>query len=104
MLFSRFAAFYGHVWRSQFKDDVFLRFAKEEWLDALSQFSDVILDKSILQCRDFYELPPTLPQLLRCCREIKKQMSFYVVGNTVVPANKALVKACLQECKAKLLE
>src|SRR3990167_11156990 len=37
-LFSRFAAIYGHVWRSQFKDeDYFLPFAKKEWQVALLQ-------------------------------------------------------------------
>ena len=36
LLFSKFAAFYGHIWRSQFKDEVFFKFAKKEWVDALS--------------------------------------------------------------------
>ncbi|TIE36073.1 Vir protein, partial [Legionella pneumophila] len=39
LLFSKFAAFYGHVWRSQFKDEVFLKFAKKEWQEALSDFT-----------------------------------------------------------------
>ncbi|MBA2649336.1 MAG: Vir protein [Legionella sp.] len=101
-MFSKFAAFYGHVWRSQFKDEVFMIFAKKEWLDALGEFSEMVLTKAILNCRDFYELPPTLPQMLHCCRQIKKQTVFHVVNESHVPANKAVVEACLQQCK-KLL-
>ena len=99
LLFSKFAAFYGHIWRSQFKDEVFLKFAKKEWQDALSGYSDVVLTKAILNCRDFYELPPTLPQMMHCCRQIKKQTSVEVVAEKYVPANKELVLSCLQRCK-----
>ena len=99
LLFSKFAAFYGHVWRSQFKDEVFLKFAKKEWQEALSEFTDTVLTKAILNCRDFYELPPTLPQILLCCRQIRKQESFYVVKDAYEPANKAVVSSCLQKCK-----
>lgn len=75
LLFSKFAAFYGHVWRSQFKDEAFLKFAKKEWQDALGGYSDAVLTKAILSCREFYELPPTLPQMLQCCKDAKKQIS-----------------------------
>lgn len=102
LLFSKFAAFYGHVWRSQFKDEVFLKFAKKEWQEALADFTDAVLAKAILNCREFYELPPTLPQLLYCCRQIRKQESFYVVKDVYQPANKAVVSSCLQKCKELL--
>ena len=99
LLFSKFAAFYGHIWRSQFKDDVFFKFAKKEWQDALGEFTDEVLTKAILNCREFYELPPTLPQLIQCCRQIKKQTFVDVVKETYVPANRAVVLSCLQRCK-----
>ena len=99
MLFSNFAAFYGHVWRSQFKDDVFLKFAKKIWQEALMDFSDSIINKATIQCRDFFELPPTLPQLLHCCRQIKKQTTFYVVKNAGVPADTIIVKSFLEQCR-----
>jgi hypothetical protein len=98
-LFSKFAAFYGHVWRSQFKDEAFLNFAKKEWREALGEFSEAVLAKAVLNCRDFYELPPTLAQVLQCCWQIKKQTSFYTVEKIQVTANKALVESCLQKCK-----
>ena len=101
-LFATFAAFYGHIWRSQFKDEGFLTFAKEMWQEGLQDFSDVILAKAIRHCRSFYELPPTLPQMIQCCRDIKKQTSFFVVKipHTV---NRAVVSAHLNQCKAILL-
>lgn len=102
LLFSKFAAFYGHIWRSQFKDEVFLKFAKKEWQEALSEFSDEMLTTATLSCRDFYELPPTLPQMLQCCRQIKKQTTIHVVKESYVPANKALVESCLQRCRESL--
>ena len=99
LLFSKFAAFYGHIWRSQFKDEVFLKFAKKEWQEALSEFTDEVLTKAVLNCREFYEMPPTLPQMRQCCRQIKKQTFVDVVKETYVPANSAVVLSCLQQCK-----
>lgn len=99
LLFAKFAAFYGHIWRSQFKDEVFLKFAKKEWQDALSEFTDEVLTKAILNCREFYEMPPTLPQLRQFCRQIKKQTFVDAVKKKVVHANPAVVLSCLKECK-----
>lgn len=99
LLFSKFAAFYGHIWRSQFKEEAFLKFAKKEWQEALSEFTDAVLTKGIMSCREFYELPPTLPQMIQCCRQIKKQVTFCVVKQDVVPANKEIVASCLKRCK-----
>ena len=99
LLFSKFAAFYGHVWRSQFKDEVFFKFAKKEWQEALSDFTDHVLTKAILNCREFYELPPTLPQVIQCCRQLKKQTFADAAKETHVPANPAIVLSCLRRCR-----
>lgn len=101
MMFSRFAVFYGHVWRSQFKNDGFLEFAKKEWAEGLSKFSDEILHKALLNCRDFCEMPPTLPQMIGYCRAAKKREEFFVT-EPVVPVNAEIVTRVLQECKAML--
>lgn len=98
LLFSKFAAFYGHVWRSQFKDERFLVFAKKEWQTALSAFNDAVVTKAILDCRNFYELPPTLPQMIQCCQQIKNQTFVDVVKQAYVPANQTIVQSCLQQC------
>jgi hypothetical protein len=103
-LFTRFAGYYGHVWRSQFKSEGFLEFAKKEWQDGLKPFSEDTLNQAILTCRDFYELPPTLPQMIGLCRSIKKRTSFYVAHKEFIPAPKELVDATIKQCKALLLK
>lgn len=102
-LFTRFAVFYGHLWRSQFKNDGFLEFAKNEWLDGLSKFSDDILNQAIIECRDFFEMPPSLPQLISICREIKKRSNVYVAPNEIAPATREIVEESIKQCKAFLL-
>lgn len=102
LMFSKFAAFYGHIWRSQFKDEGFFSFAKKEWQVALDEFSDEILTKAILNCREFYELPPTLPQMVMCCRQIKKQNSFFVEEKDYVPVSKEVVAFYVNKCKEML--
>lgn len=103
LLFARFAASYGHIWRSQFKDeDYFLPFAKKEWQEALVDFSDVVLDLAIIECRNFYELPPTLPQVLQICRKIKQRVTVYTPETPSKPANKEVAAFYLQQLKSSL--
>jgi hypothetical protein len=104
LLFSKFAAWYGHIWRSQFKDEAFLGFAKKEWQEGLSDFSDVVLNQAMISCRDHYEFPPTLPQMIHHCRQINKQNTFFVSQDDYVPPNPALVESCLQQCKSFLTQ
>ncbi|HAT8965353.1 TPA: Vir protein [Legionella pneumophila subsp. pneumophila] len=101
-MFTRFAVFYGHLWRSQFKSDGFLEFAKKEWLDGLSQFSEDILNQAIIECRDYCEMPPTLPQMIGCCRDIKKRNNFYVAPKEFTPPKREVVEANIKQCKAYL--
>lgn len=101
-MFSRFAAFYGHVWRSQFKHEEFFEFAKKEWQDGLSPFADDVLNKAIIACRNFCEMPPTLPQVITHCRDIKKRDDFYVARNDVTPAKPEIIRQHLQQCKDML--
>ena len=103
-LFSRFAVFYGYLWRNQFKNDGFLEFAKKEWLEGLSQFSDDTVNQAILVCRDYCEKPPSLPQVIGFCRDIKKRHSFYVAPKDFQPASKAVVEAHLKQCRAYLFK
>lgn len=103
-LFTRFAVFYGHLWRSQFKSDGFLEFAKKEWLEGLSQFSDEILNQVIIDCRNNCEMPPTLPQMISFCRDIKKRTAFYVTPEKYQPASKELVEENIRQCRAYLLK
>ena len=101
VLFAKFAAFYGHIWRSQFKDE-FLVFAKKEWREGLFEFSNEVLMKAIQNCKTFYEMPPTLPQMMLCCRQIKKQSMPVMDSITNVPASSEVAEFNLQRCKAIL--
>ncbi|HAT1711061.1 TPA: Vir protein [Legionella pneumophila] len=102
-MFTRFAVFYGHLWRSQFKSDGFLEFAKKEWSEGLKQVSDEILIQAILACRDHCDMPPSLPQMIGLCRDIKRRNTFYVAGKAHQPASKAVVEEHIRQCKAYLL-
>lgn len=73
-LFKIFAGFYGHIWRSQFKSDESLPFTQKLWGDALEEFSDAVLRKAIKECRNFHKMPPTLPEMLDCCRNAKRRL------------------------------
>ncbi len=99
-LFTRFAVFYGHLWRSQFKSDGFLEFAKKEWLEGLSPFTDEILNQAILECRDYSNMPPNLPQLICLCRAIRKRGNFFVASKEFIPARAEIVEANLKQLKA----
>lgn len=101
-LFTRFAVFYGHLWRSQFKSDGFLEFAKKEWLDGLTRFSDEVLNQAIIECRDHCEMPPTLPQMIRSCRDIKKRTTFCVAPKEFAHASTEVGKTNIKQCKAFL--
>lgn len=102
-LFTRFAVFYGHLWRSQFKSDGFLEFAKKEWSEGLEQFNDEVLNQAILGCRDHCDMPPSLPQMIGLCRDIKRRNTFYLADKAHQPATKAVVEAHIRQCKAYLL-
>lgn len=103
-MFTRFAVFYGHLWRSQFKSDGFLEFAKKEWLDGLSKFSDDVLNQAIIECRDLCEMPPSLPQLIGICRDIKKRNNVYVTPKEATSARPEVVEANIKQCKALLFK
>ena len=102
VLFSKFAAFYGHIWRSQFKDEGFLGFAKKEWREALHEFSDEVLIKAIRNCSEFYVMPPTLSQMVQCCQKLKKCSMPLWESTTHVPASREIAEFHLQRCKAIL--
>ncbi len=77
-------------------------FAKKEWREALSEFSDDVFDKAILSCREFYELPPTLPQMILCCRQIKRRVIHFVKQSEPAPVNREAAAFYLKKCKEML--
>lgn len=98
LLFTRFAVYYGHIWKSLFKSESFISFAKQEWEKALAQFSDEVLEKAIIGCRDFCEMPPTLPQMLQFCRDEKKRAEVFKPEVVTKPAEDKVVKSHIKQC------
>lgn len=102
-LFTRFAVFYGHIWRSQFKNEGFLEFAKKEWGEGLRKFNDELLDQAILACRDYFDMPPSLAQMIGICRDLEKRNTFFIGTQIHQPASKELVEENIEQCKSYLL-
>jgi hypothetical protein len=98
LLFSKFAAFYGHVWRSQFKDELFLKFAKKEWQEGLMKFSEETINKAVYVCREQSDMPPTLPHMIGLCRDYEKSIKNFKPDNGT-PAARDIVDFYLAKCK-----
>lgn len=79
-----------------------MEFAKREWQETLSRFSDEIFNQAVLTCRDHCEMPPTLPQLMQICRDIKKRTSFFITQSDFARPDPEVVRMQLQRCKAIL--
>lgn len=95
-LFLRFAAFYGHVWRSLFKSDEFLTFTKKEWQQGLIDFEDNLLEKAADVCRANQGYPPALPLFIDICKSLK---------NSVVPTlNEKQVKSSVTAITPEIAE
>ena len=98
-LFLRFAAMYGQVWRSQFKNDEYLSFTKGEWLEGLSKYDDKVLDTAVQLCRNKKEFPPTLPQFIDFCEQASNKHKFFKADKSSTHQNPELAKAYLQKIK-----
>ena len=103
LLFSKFAAFYGHIWRSQFKErEGFVVFVKKEWQEGLKDFNDSVVEKAIIKCRNFYKLPPTLPQVIIICRDIRREENAFIKAPPVKRGDVKIAKEHLKQCIEKL--
>ena len=96
-LFLKMAAMYGHVWRSLYKSDAFLAFTKTEWSKGLMRFDDKTVDKALLSCLSNWELPPTLPQFVDCCKAYTKRMMYE--KDVIKPCTPAVAEANLNQIK-----
>ena len=72
-LFLTFSAYYGQVWRSQFKSDEFLTFAKNTWVEALMAFEEKHIEEATKLCRNKKDFPPTIPQFVDMCNLFKNK-------------------------------
>ncbi|HHS8321924.1 TPA: Vir protein [Legionella anisa] len=98
-LFLKFAAYYGSVWRSQFKQADFLEFAKWEWTKALREFEDKVIEQATIASLASKEFPPTLPQFIDLCRAAKKRLSFIPPKRCNKPRNLELAYTQLKKMK-----
>lgn len=72
-LFLKFSVFYGQVWRSQFKNEEFLAFAKKEWARVLVGVSDAHFEQAIKNYCAEKEYPPSLTQFMDFCKTLQKR-------------------------------
>ena len=101
-LFLRFAAMYGHVWRSLYKSDDFLAFTKSEWLKGLKKFGDSIFESALQYSLKHWEYPPTLPQFTECCRAYSKQGQYDKPCTIYKPSSPEVAHAHLSKIKTIL--
>jgi hypothetical protein len=102
-LFLQFAAFYGQVWRSQLKEEGFIKYMKQQWQEALSEFDDATLSAAVNDCLASKEFPPTLPQLIDFCRDVmKRRRSFFKRAETPLSTNSLVAKEELTKMKTFL--
>ena len=102
-LFLSFSAFYGQLWRSQFKNDDFLAFMKNEWVQALQDIEDKHIDEAVKNCREGKEYPPTLPHFIDLCKTAKKQHVFnYQNKEEIKKAKPETARKHLEQIKAIL--
>ena len=55
-----------------------MKFAKNEWIEGLNGFTDAVVSEAIMGCREHYEMPPSLPQMIGLCKYIRKRKAFRV--------------------------
>jgi hypothetical protein len=102
-LFLIFAAFYGHIWRSLYKNDSFLAFTKSEWQKGLVDFQEQLLDEAIGICRIKNEHPPTLPQFIDICKALKvREEGREKVQQKTFVRNMIIAEVYLKKMKAML--
>lgn len=106
-LFLKFCSYYGAVWRKQLGAEEFMLYAKKEWQQALLHFDDRVVSLAILSCRNSRVLPPTLPQFITICQDIRRREAV-VQATPATPAtrprNLEVAKKHLNEIKQRLIK
>lgn len=78
-IFLKFSIFYGHIWRSQFKNEQYSNLARKQWSETLQEFNEKLIGDSIKDCLENREFPPTLTQFVENCKKlINRNKGFYV--------------------------
>jgi len=77
LMFLKLSAIYGNAWRNLYKNSDFLTFAKEEWFDALSEFSENTIHRAISICAEHNKFPPSLHEFMTHCKSTNREKSFF---------------------------
>jgi hypothetical protein len=101
-VFLKFSIFYGHIWRSQFKNEHFFNLARQGWQEALSEFDEALIDTAIDESLKLREMPPTLAQFIDCCKQLNHKHTGFYSPEPVVKANPTVAKANLRKMKLML--
>lgn len=102
-LFLKFGSYYGAVWRKQLGAEEFLLYVKKEWQQALLHFDDRVVSLAILSCRNSRVLPPTLPQFITICQDIRRRDALFIrEAPESSPRNLEVAKRHLRDLKQML--
>lgn len=101
-VFLKFSIFYGHIWRSQFKNEHFLNLARQGWQEALDEFDEALIDAVIDESLKQREMPPTLAQFIDCCKQLNHKYTGFYNPEPVVMANPRIAEDNLRKMKLML--
>ena len=71
-IFLKFSTYFGNLWRSQFKNDYYSDFARNEWSKALQKFDEQLIEEALDECLK-RTMPPALAQFIECCKHLSSR-------------------------------
>lgn len=101
-IFLKFSIFYGHVWRSQFKNEHFSSLARKQWSKTLEIFDEDLIEKAIQECLKQREFPPTLTQFVECCKQLSKRNKGFYIPQAAKNSNPLVAQTHLKKIKSIL--
>ncbi|HFL2715766.1 TPA: Vir protein [Legionella pneumophila] len=101
-VFLKFSTFYGHIWRSQFKNEAYTDFARDEWSKALGDFDEKLIDQAIEECLRNREMPPALAQFVDCCKQLSSKKKQFFKREASTPCNPMVANQHLKKIKTIL--
>ena len=101
-LFLRFAAIYGHMWKSLYKSDEFLAYTKQEWMSSLDKFDSSVIDKAFLHCKEKESYPPSLPLFVEICKSYARHQDSVSQTTEQPKCDPAVARMHLDKMRAML--